>query len=52
MHSSLPFVLLSGFTREQLSDEFAKVSFDHYINKDEMTPSLLEVSIKHTIGSL
>jgi len=52
VRANLPFVMLSGFSREQLSDELNGTNIDHFINKEEMSPSLLEVSIKHAIGSV
>ena len=47
----MPVVMLSGFDREQLEKELSGMVIDHFVNKENMSPLLLEIAIKHAMGT-
>jgi len=51
-HSSrLPLILMSGYSREELKEELPTSTLMYYLNKSELSPLLLELSIRHAINS-
>ena len=48
-NEALPLILLSGFPREELQDSVPASLLDYYLNKDDLSPLLLELSIRHAI---
>lgn len=50
-NENLPIVLMSTYTREELTDRVPDSLLDYYINKREISPLLLELSLRHAISS-
>ena len=48
---SVPIILVSGYTREQIQQQLPMSDMSLFIQKGELSPLVLELSIKHALGS-
>jgi len=48
---SVPIILVSGYTREEIQSNFPLSDITLFIHKGELSPLVLELSIKHALGS-
>ena len=48
---SVPIIVMSGFSREELEGELPSEDVALFIHKGEMSPLVLELSLKHALGS-
>jgi len=48
---SVPVILVSGFNREEIENSLALDDMALFIHKGELSPLVLELSIKHALGS-
>ncbi|MFK7995188.1 MAG: chemotaxis protein CheB [Granulosicoccus sp.] len=47
----LPIVVMSGFDRSELEDHVPAGLLTYYLNKAELSPLLLELSVRHAVNS-
>ena len=45
----VPVIMVSGYTREELREELPSSSLTHFINKEEISPLLLELTIRNAV---
>jgi len=45
----VPVIMVSGYTREQLREELPSSSLTHFINKEEISPLLLELTLRNAV---
>ncbi|MBX2878819.1 MAG: PAS domain-containing protein [Granulosicoccus sp.] len=50
-NGGLPMILMSGFSRKELEDKIPDKILMYFINKADLSPLLLELSIRHAINS-
>ncbi len=50
-NDKLPMILMSGYSRRELSDEIPDKLLTYFLNKADLSPLLLELSIRHAINS-
>ena len=48
---SVPVILVSGYSREQIQEHLPMSDLSLFIQKGELSPLVLELSIKHALGS-
>jgi len=47
----LPLILMSGFSKRELAEKFPESLLAYYLNKADLSPLLLELSIRHAMNS-
>jgi len=47
----LPMILMSGYSREELEQTIPDQMLMYFLNKEEMSPLLLELSIRHAVNA-
>lgn len=50
-NSDLPMIIMSGYDRDELKDQIPDNLLMYFLNKADMSPLLLELSIRHAINS-
>ena len=45
----VPVIMVSGYTREELREELPSSSLTHFINKEEISPLLLELTLRNAV---
>ncbi|MDC0435196.1 response regulator, partial [bacterium] len=50
-NENLPLVLMSGYTRSELEKEIPDDLLMYLLNKAELSPLLLELSVRHAVNS-
>ena len=50
-NENLPLVLMSGYTRSELEKEIPDEMLMYFLNKAELSPLLLELSVRHAVNS-
>jgi len=45
----VPVIMVSGYTREELREELPSSSLTHFINKEEVSPLLLELTLRNAV---
>jgi len=45
----VPVIMVSGYTREELHEELPSSSLTHFINKEEISPLLLELTLRNAV---
>ncbi len=50
-NESLPLILMSGYSRSELEQEIPDKMLSYFLNKAELSPLLLELSVRHAINS-
>ena len=45
----VPVIMVSGYTREELYEELPSSSLTHFINKEEISPLLLELTLRNAV---
>lgn len=50
-NDNLPLVLMSGYNRQELSEQLPDHLLSYLLNKTDLSPLLLELSIRHAVNS-
>ena len=45
----VPVIMVSGYTREELREDLPSSSLTHFINKEEISPLLLELTLRNAV---